>query len=51
MEVMTDRRIRHLPVVDQGGAMVGMISIGDLVRAVIEEQRETIEQLEKFISG
>ncbi len=50
MEIMTDRRIRHLPVVE-GGTMVGMISIGDLVRAVIEEQRETIEHLEKFISG
>jgi CBS domain-containing protein len=50
MEIMTERRIRHLPVVD-GGAMVGMISIGDLVRAVIEEQASTIEQLEKFISG
>ena len=50
MEIMTDRRIRHLPVVD-GGVTVGMISIGDLVRAVIEEQKETIEQLEKFIAG
>jgi CBS domain-containing protein len=50
MEIMTERRIRHLPVVEDG-ATVGMISIGDLVRAVIEEQRETIEQLEKFISG
>jgi CBS domain-containing protein len=47
---MTDRRIRHLPVVD-GGTMVGMISIGDLVRAVIEEQASTIEHLEKFIAG
>ena len=51
MEVMTERRIRHLPVLDEAGAMVGMISIGDLVRAVIEEQQETIEQLERFISG
>jgi len=50
MEVMTNRRIRHLPVVD-GGTMVGMISIGDLVRAVIEEQASTIEHLEKFIAG
>jgi CBS domain-containing protein len=51
MEVMTERRIRHLPVLDHDGAMVGMISIGDLVRAVIEEQQEMIDQLEKFISG
>lgn len=51
MQVMTDRRIRHLPVVDAGGAMIGVISIGDLVRAVIEEQQETIEQLERFIAG
>jgi CBS domain-containing protein len=50
MQVMTDRRIRHLPVVADG-KMVGMISIGDLVRAVIEEQQETIQQLERFISG
>lgn len=51
MQIMTERRIRHLPVVDPGGAMVGVISIGDLVRAVIEEQQETIEQLERFIAG
>jgi CBS domain-containing protein len=51
MQVMTDRRIRHLPVVDNTGSMIGMISIGDLVRAVIEEQQETIEQLERFIAG
>jgi CBS domain-containing protein len=38
-------------VVDAGGAMVGVISIGDLVRGVIEEQQETITQLEKFIVG
>jgi CBS domain-containing protein len=51
MRIMTDKRIRHLPVVDSSGAMVGVISIGDLVSAVIEEQQETIEQLEKFIAG
>jgi CBS domain-containing protein len=50
MEMMTERRIRHLPVLE-GGAMVGMISIGDLVRAVIEEQAQTIEHLERFIAG
>jgi CBS domain-containing protein len=50
MEIMTERRIRHLPVVADG-AMVGMVSIGDLVRAVIEEQQQTIEHLEKFITG
>ncbi len=50
MEIMTERRIRHLPVVDDG-RMVGMISIGDCVRAVIEDQKDTIQQLERFISG
>ena len=50
MQLMTHRRIRHLPVVEHG-RMVGVISIGDLVRAVIEEQEHTIEQLERFISG
>jgi CBS domain-containing protein len=50
MELMTERRIRHLPVTDEG-RLVGMVSIGDCVRHVIEEQQETIEQLEKFIAG
>ena len=50
MQMMTEQRIRHLPVVDEG-RMVGMISIGDLVRAVIEEQDQTIEHLERFIQG
>jgi CBS domain-containing protein len=51
MELMTEMRIRHLPVTGPDQAMIGMISIGDLVRAVIEEQQETIAQLEKFIAG
>ena len=50
MNVMTDRRIRHLPVVDEG-EVVGLISIGDLVQAIISDQQEAISQLEQYISG
>ena len=50
MKVMTKRKIRHLPVVDDG-VVVGMISIGDLVEAIISDQQEEIEHLENYISG
>jgi CBS domain-containing protein len=50
MRIITENRVRHLPVVD-GGEMVGMISIGDLVNWIINEQQETIRHLEAYISG
>ena len=46
MEVMTARRIRHLPVVDQG-SLIGMVSIGDCVKSIIDEQRAEIEDLKR----
>jgi len=50
MQLMTDRKIRHLPVVDNG-ACVGMVSIRDIVGDIIADQDFTIEQLEHYISG
>jgi CBS domain-containing protein len=50
MKIITDRRIRHLPVLDQG-RLVGVISIGDLVNWILSEQRETIRHLEAYITG
>jgi CBS domain-containing protein len=48
MALMTDRRIRHLPVVENG-ALVGIISIGDVVRAVVDSQQFVIKSLENYI--
>jgi len=50
MNLMTDKRIRHLPVIDDG-RVTGIISIGDLVKAIIDDQQHEIEQLGQYISG
>ncbi len=50
MALMTEKKIRHLPVVEDN-RVIGMISIGDLVQAIISDQQEEIEQLESYISG
>ncbi len=50
MVLMTEKRIRHLPVVEEG-RLIGIVSIGDIVKAIIEAQRLTIEELESYITG
>jgi CBS domain-containing protein len=50
MALMTEKRIRHLPVVESG-QLCGVISIGDLVKAIIAEQQFIIQQLERYITG
>lgn len=51
MKIMTDKRIRHLPVLDQEQNLVGLISIGDLVKQIIDEQKFIIENLEQYITN
>lgn len=48
--LVTEKRVRHLPVMENG-KVVGMISVGDLVKALIDDQQQHIEQLQRYISG
>lgn len=50
MALMTDKRIRHLPVLEQD-ALIGIVSIGDVVRAFVDEQQSTIRSLERYITS
>ncbi len=50
MAMMTEKRIRHLPVIESG-ELIGVVSIGDIVKAIIDEQEFIIEQLENYITG
>jgi CBS domain-containing protein len=51
MALMTENRLRHLPVLDDGEQLVGLVSIGDLVKDIISEQQFIIEQLEMYVTG
>jgi len=50
MKLMTDKHIRHLPIIDKG-KVVGLITIGDIVKEIIDNQKSTIKSLENYITG
>ncbi|MFN3884265.1 MAG: CBS domain-containing protein [Rhodocyclaceae bacterium] len=51
MALMTEKRMRHMPVLDAQGKLVGIVSIGDIVKDIVSEQAFEIEQLERYITG
>ncbi len=51
MQLMSEKRIRHLPVLDSAGGLIGVVSIGDMVKETIEYQQFLIRQLESYIAG
>ena len=51
MAIMTENRLRHLPVVDEAGQLFGLVSIGDLVKEIISQQQFEIEQLRHYITS
>lgn len=51
MAIMTERHIRHLPVLDEAGGVAGFLSIGDLVKETISQQKFIIEQMERYITS
>jgi CBS domain-containing protein len=51
MKIMTDKHIRHLPVMAANGKLLGLVSIGDVVKFIIADQKQTISQLENYISS
>lgn len=51
MTLMTERRVRHLPVCEKSGSLVGLVSIGDIVKALLDEFADRVRSLEAYISG
>lgn len=51
MAIMTDKHIRHLPVLDRDGGVLGIVSIGDIIKEILNEQQFVITQLENYITG